>query len=156
MVEDGGVVVVDGVVEVDDGDVVVVEEPFGFVVCGFVVCGFVVVELDGVDGVVGEGLDWLPLTNPPSEVVAPAGVEPPTIPDSGFFARASTAVTAAMDRPNTTSVATAMLRQRREWPRRSRLDRSASRVAPRSTRFGPPTPGGGGGAPEGGGGAPGP
>lgn len=142
--DDGVVVVGDGVVEVDEdgGVVVVVDEPFGMVVCGLVV-----VELDGVDGVVGEGWDGLPPTSPPSEVVAPAGVDPPTIPDSGFFARASTAVTAAMDRPNAANVARAMLRQRRERTTRSSTDHSASMVAPMSRPFGPGAPGGGGGAP---------
>ncbi len=142
-------VVVDGVVELDDdGDVVVVDEPFGLVVCGLVVCGLVVVELGGVDGVVGEGLDgWLPLTSPPSEVVAPAGVEPPTIPDSGFFAKASTVVTTAIDKPNAATVARATFRQRRERTTRSTPDHSASMRAPRSRPFGPGAPGGGDGAP---------
>jgi hypothetical protein len=153
LVDDGAVVVVvDGVVELDEGDLVVVDEPFGVVVCGLVV-----VELDGVDGVVGAGLDWLSLTSPPSEVVVPAGVEPPTIPDSGFFARASTTVTAVMDRTNTTTVATAMLRQRSEPTRRRRLDHHASMVAPGSPPVRPAPPRGGGrGGGGGGGGAPGP
>lgn len=144
-VTDDGVVVVgvDGVVVVDGGGVVV-DEPFGVVVSGFVV------GLDGVVvdvGDVGGRSDWRPPTSPPSEVVAPAGVEPPTIPDSGFFARASTAVMEAMARPNAATVARAMFRQRRVWTRWSNRDHNASMLAPRSRRFGSGTPGSGGGAP---------
>ena len=109
-----------GVVDGVDGGDVVVEEPLGVVVSGFVV-----VDPDGAEGDVGAGLDgWPPPTSPPTDVVAPAGLEPPTIPDNGFFARASTAVTVPIDRPNTTAVAMAMLRHRR--------DRAASSVAAQS------------------------
>jgi hypothetical protein len=138
----GDVVGVDppGVVDgVDDGDVVDVEVPLGAVVCGVVV-----VDSDG-DGDVGVGLDEPPPTNPPSDVVAPAGVEPPTIADNGFLARASTTVTTPIDTTNTTTVARAMLRHRSDRATLSVAGHSPSIQARTSRPLAPPGGGGGGG-----------
>jgi hypothetical protein len=107
-VDDGTVVVVEGdVVLVEDGEDVLVDEPPDDV-------GVVVVT--GGEGWDGEDRPEEPPTRPPIEVVAPAGFEPPTMPDSGFLASASTPVTATMAMTKAATVASATLRQRSERP----------------------------------------
>ena len=95
-------------------------------------------------GDVGELDDSSPLTNPPIDVDAPPDDEPLTIRDNGCFATASTAVTTPMAVPNTTTAATAILRQRSECPTPRSDDHSAS-TRPASPRPGPAGAGPGGG-----------